>query len=186
MFGKTIEDISIDMIRHDDRYYYVAEGYGGKPVHAWPIYRFYYMYIHESKEKAKINYEAWYVDQYKKYRFVEKRRGGMLGGSLDRLVTQKIRNGESDESLFMQAISERVDQRYALADTIINDGYIPRQSDPVEGIRKDKSIVLIRGHHRTAILAALGNDVVPLVHVYNNTRSYRLHRLVRRIGSLFP
>lgn len=179
MLGEKIKDINIDAIRHDDKYCYVFEGHGGRPVYTWPIYRFYYMYIHESKKKAKEGYELWYLDQYMKYRFFSKKKGGMLEGSLDRLVVSKKDNGKVDEQVLLQAIAERVKQRFDIANSIMNDGYIPNHDDPIKGIKKGTTVLLKCGHHRVAILAALGKNIVPNIYVYDEYYIYNLHRLVK-------
>ena len=184
------QDICFDVLRHDDKPCYVIEGFGGQPVEKWPIYRFYDQYLSGNRDVATMEYETWYRDQFTKYCHVSKSSGGMKKGSLYKLI-ETLHHSKSiifdgnlknaDLKIIEEAIRDRVVYRFMLMESIMKEGYQPGRSDKIIGVKKNGSVFLKGGHHRTAILKALGYDKVPEVIVYPNNTLYLILKRIRKI-----
>lgn len=184
------KDVPLSSIRHSDRKCYVQEGHGGREIEVWPIYRFIHQYVNGDMEQAREDFADWYLDQFMKYRHVPKQLGGMRGGSLARVVEGEVvaapvaggrsREAGTDESYdeanarLQKAIALRVEQRLELVESIRVDGYTPNLSDPVLAIKQNHCLYLEGGHHRAAVLKALGWSVFPGVKVFRGRAHYRL------------
>lgn len=192
-------------IRHSDRSCYVQEGHGGREIEVWPIYRFFHQYVNGDTEQARVDFADWYLDQFMKYRHVPKRVGGMRGGSLARVVEAEGNEasaiagfpeagaddgGDVANARLRKAIALRVEQRFELVESIRQNGYTPNLSDPVPAIKQNQCLYLEGGHHRAAVLKALGWSVFPGVKVFKGRAHYRLwlwfRALVHAVASRRP
>jgi len=184
-------NIPINAVRHDDLQCYVYEGWGGSPIEDWPIYKFYREYLHGNKSDACDRYCSWYSDQLEKYGNTGKKYGGMLKGSLYSLISSRLAeyglayNHSSDnkeyDAVVGNAIRERVRQRFELAESIADKGYYSSGSDWIMGIERDGLVYLKNGHHRCAVLKALGVETVNDVRLCRNYLHYRVLTKLRRI-----
>ncbi|HEU0030812.1 MAG TPA: hypothetical protein VFQ53_09265 [Kofleriaceae bacterium] len=161
----------IDRLRHDDKHVFAQEGYGGQPIEDNPTYRFFLAYVQGRVDDARRGFEAFYADQFARYGFVSKGKGGMFGGSLFREVMRQHaaagRALDRDRPVFCpdivtRAIARRVQQRFELLHSIERDGYQPSIADPVIGVLQDDGTIFIEGGaHRAAALLALDREVMP-------------------------
>lgn len=175
-----VAEIPIKKLLHDNKMAYLNEGHGGKPFWHWPIYHFFKLYASGDEEDSKYLYINWYIDQYQKYSKTEKKFGGMQGGSLDRLY-KKLRSNKGD-SEFKRIVSLRVDQRFHLFESIKKEGYQANQKDPVYAFKLKKDAFLLQGgHHRVAVMAALGRKEIPNVYVFHNRLVYKSYRFLTRL-----
>ena len=185
-----IQDICFDVIRHDDKHCYIIEGFGGQPVEKWPIYRFYDQYLTGNRDLATMEYETWYLDQFTKYSQISKSSGGMKKGSLYKLI-ETLHHSKSiifdgnlknaDLKIIEAAIRDRVVYRFMLMESIMKEGYQPGRCEDIIGVKKNGSVFLKGGHHRTAILKTLGYPKVPDVIVYPNDTLYLIMKRIRKI-----
>ena len=177
----TVEDIPITKLLHDDKYAYKKEGHGGKPVEEWPIYHFFKLYHSCEKEKAESLFVEWYIDQYRKYANVNKSKGGMRKGSLDRLY-KDMKSGNNVDTSFREAVVERVKQRFQLLESILSSGYKPRDTNPVRAFMfKNGYYMIFGGNHRVAVLAALDYELIPNIYVYKNNLSFIIHKIFNKL-----
>jgi hypothetical protein len=165
-------------LRHDDKQVHRAEGYGGKPIEAFPPFRFYLLRETGHREQAYEQFRAWYHEQFDRYMRTEKSVGGMKNGSLYRLVVafhERTRVSWSDPApafrrdLVDRAIEQRVEERFQLLDSIKQRGYVRSSVDPVVGVARDDRVYLSSGHHRAAALRAIRSPSVPGVLVLSPT-----------------
>ncbi len=176
--------VPIKKLLYDDKLAYVQEGHGGKPVWQWPIFRFFKLYADGKTTEAEKAFAEWYIDQFQKYGQLEKSKGGMKGGSLSRLYDNMLHHSDGQVS-FQQAVAERVRLRFSLFDKIKSEGYLANPYKPVIAFkRNDDKLLMHEGHHRVAILAALGYDSIPNVHIFRNKHELFLFRLMNRFRKL--
>ena len=179
-----VSDLPISKLIHDSKYCYSAEGHGGKTVENWPIHRFFLLYESGKINEATDEFVAWYIDQYKKYAHVDKSKGGMKNGSLDRLY-KSLQQRKNREPTFEEAVRERVSQRFQLLESIRSKGYKPNHSTPVMAYSNNNgSYMLFGGHHRVAVLATLDYNKVPDVFVFKNKSSFFLYRCFRKLKKI--
>lgn len=166
-----LQDVPIDRLRHDDKHMFVQEGYGGARIDANPTYRFFRDHVHGRVDDARAGFEQFYAEQFARYAFLSKGKGGMFQGSLYREVVRAHRAAgvELDrdrprfrDDLVAAAIRRRVEQRFDLLRRISDEGYRPSIADPVIGVLRDDHTIRIEGGaHRAAALHALERDVMP-------------------------
>ncbi len=175
--------VLLDDIRHNDSLCYIREGFGGRKIEYWPMYSFFCQYVSGDKDEAITNFSRWYRGQFNKYCKVSKRYGGMLNGSLYKLIQKRLRiefgrhfkNPEEVKSAFIDmVIHERVTQRMELLDDIIKNGYIINRSYPVVARLNNNKIFIEDGHHRAAILKALGYESIPGAFLFKSNTAFRL------------
>ncbi|MBA7620747.1 hypothetical protein ES703_28102 [subsurface metagenome] len=138
------------------------------------MYAFFQAYLDGQREFAHAALCNWYMDLLRKYHATPKEKGGLHWGSLYRLIVQKyaekrIDYGDDiffDPVVITQGIKERVDQRFALLESILQKGYDRKVDSPIVGIKKNGLIYIVTGHHRWAILKLLGYDSLPEVTVF--------------------
>jgi hypothetical protein len=180
----NVSSLPIHNILHDDKTAYTLEGHGGKQVCHWPVYRFFKLYDSGKQDDATSSFFNWYIDQYNRYSKIDKSKGGMKDGSLDRLVKKTSVAGENGNS-FENAVLKRIKQRFELLEAIRISGYIPDYTFPIIVIKiNNDKFKLVSGHHRTAILAALGYDCVPDVHVFPNETMLIIFRILQKVKRL--
>jgi hypothetical protein len=154
--------------------------------------------VNGDTEQARLDFEDWYLDQFLKYRHVPKRLGGMRGGSLARVVAAGVdaapaagggsREAGADDShdvanaRLRNAIALRVEQRFELLESIRQYGYTPNMADPILAIKRSRCLYLEGGHHRAAVLKALGWSVLPGVKVFRGRACYRLWSRCRALA----
>jgi hypothetical protein len=193
-----VRPVPIRLIRHDDQPCFMQEGHGGKPVEDWPIYSFFSRYLNGEREAATRAFHDWYLVQYERYWNAPKSLGGMRGGSLSRLLkAMHAEHGlsfdgdpsKAEQQVLEGAVLRLVRRRFDLADDIRTNGYDEAAGIPVEGVRRLDKVFLTGGHHRVAILRALGRTSVPAVVIYPNVLILRAVRRARRLrlkpGRLF-
>lgn len=183
MFTFFLQNVPLAHIRHNDLACYVVEGFGARPVEEWPVFNFFTQYLCGDKEAAIQNYVEWYTDQLSKYHNAPKKEGGMHKGSLYSLIETKC--GTSfplvDEVCKKAAIRERVEQRFQLLEAIREQGYKPEMAERIVAVKKNGHVYLRGGHHRVAVLQALGESELPSVLVFPNQLVYNLFYFLRNI-----
>ena len=189
--GWFTRDVPLDLIRHNNLSVHNREGYGGQPITAWPIYGFVKAYADGLEEAAGREFAAWYKDQLSKYQDVPGPLGGMHEGSLYRLIDAthhasglelcgSLQNAR--EEIVTRCIEQRVEQRLSLVDEIRRDGYVLQQASRVMAVKSRGRVYLKGGHHRAAILKALGYQAFPRLVVLPRS----LFALVRRLKERRP
>jgi len=175
-----LKDVPFEKIRHNDLICYQTEGFGGKHIEAWPPFTFFKEYIGGNKEKAKDDFVQWYHSQLKKYHHVPKGDGGMHKGSLYRLVESDAQRAFKDvgEESVQKSIVKRVEQRFSLLEKIRDEGYRDG-TELIKGVKKNGDVYLVGGHHRAAILRALGYEILPNVLVFPSKTLYSLYTKLR-------
>ncbi len=165
-----LREIPISAIRLEKRKVFVEEGWGGQTIESFPPCRFFKMFIEGQKEKAISGMEQWYYTRLIKEKLyaVPKAEGGMQGGSLYRLIA-KLHSAEgielkkdlsnANEEIIRQAIRRRVQDRFALLDSVRVNGYRCR-GDYVRVKKEGNFYTLTQGHHRVAGLVACGHSSV--------------------------
>lgn len=181
MYQYFLQNVPLSRIRHNDLSCYVAEGFGGAPVEAWPIHTFFKQYIAGEKEVAQENFEKWYKEQLEKYQYVPKAEGGMYEGSLYQFIEKhcKAPFSEVKEDCKNSAIRLRVAQRFQLLEDIKKRGYKMAETERIDAVRKNGFFYLKGGHHRVALLFALGWRELPGVLVFSNQLLYNLFCFLR-------
>ena len=168
--GWFTRDVPLDLIRHNDVPVYKREGHGGKPIAAWPIYTFVKAYSEGRQDVARGEFARWYREQLMKYMEVPGELGGMFQGSLNRLIEAahsasgaelhaSMRNARDE--IVTRCIEQRVEQRLSLVDAIRRDGYVLQRASRVMAVKSRGCVYLKGGHHRAAILKALGYQAFP-------------------------
>lgn len=186
-------DVPIRDIRYSDQRFYVDEGFGGKPLQDSPLYSFFDEYLHGDESRAKERFQNWYLDQFQKSGHLDKRFGGMYRGSLyNRVMKAHEEAGRSprriegfDPDIVRRVINARVEERFALADAVMREGYKTNPDDPIIAVRKNGTFILLTGHHRCCLLAAMGKKTVPEIRVFRWSFLYPLftHLLYGTSGS---
>jgi len=189
---ESSQKVLLDSLLHNNLFAYMKEGYGARPIEEWPFYRFISIYLSGEKERAIEKWVEWLFEQFEKYRFIDKKKGGMLRGSVHRLAIDSgsCRNPEcflNPGLLTIDAIRagalKLVQQRLLMVESIKNKGYQVTLSGKVMGVwNKNKKIVLKSGHHRAATLKGLGYKEMPELHVYSPLE-YNCRTLLDRFKS---
>ena len=182
-------NVPIQNLIYSDERCYRQEGFGGRPIKESPLRHFFYEYLHGDKEIAFTEFCKWYANQFTRYGAVGKRHGGMRFGSLHFLIEKKhlqkniIIGGvkQYDKSIIDKTIRQMVAQRFALADSIVKEGYVFNPADPIIATRKGNGYILRSGHHRCCILAALGKDYCPQVFVPRGVFGRYLYLFLREL-----
>lgn len=183
MYQHFLQQVPLSRIRHNDLPCYRAEGFGGAPVEAWPMYRFFKHYLEGEREAAELNFARWYEEQLDKYHATPKAKGGMHKGSLYQLIERRcgMPFRQIPEERKREVIRERVRERLSLLEDIRAQGYAPEKTERIDAVRKDGLVYLRGGHHRVAALAALHFTELPGVLVFPNEFLYNLFRFFRNL-----
>ena len=169
-------DISINKILHNDLLYYEKSGYGRKHIQEWPFYNFIKMWINGDCEYARNQWIAWLVEEFKKYCHFAKSKGGMYQGSVHRNAIKNIDHNKNkfwvepsliDDINITHGATLLVDERINLINSIINSGYKLELASPIFAVKKKGFYILKGGHHRAAIMYALGHEVLNGVTKYS-------------------
>ena len=175
-------NVELSKLLHDDRSAYVLEGYGGKGIAQWPFFYFIRQFFDDDEVKAKNRWVDWLIDQHSKYGSFEKKNGGMYGGSVQKYALD-IAGCQSpadltDADIKHGAIS-LVERRIAMMRSIRDEGFNAKKNGRVIALKvlRDKKIyyVMKGGHHRAAVLFALGYASFPNVLVVAPTTYKFLH-----------
>lgn len=182
MIGFFLQDVPLSRLRHNDLSCYVKEGYGGRPIEDWPMYQFFAEYERGNVEDARKHFEEWYLVQLNRYGDTPKDQGGMYTGSLYTLVETiaGVPFPKATELHKREAIQKRVEERFALLQNIKKEGYRP-DTERIDGIQKEGYVYLLGGHHRVAVLHALGISIFPKILVFPNRFMYNLWTILRNI-----
>ncbi len=183
MFSSLFKDVPLSVIRHNDLPCYHKEGYGGRPIQEWPMYKFYKEYAEGETERATQHFSEWYHEQLQRYEYTPKTEGGMYKGSLYTLI-EKMGKSDYDtvsDAVKDNAIRQRVSERFQLLENIRDHGYDSLHTEPIHAIRRNGFVYPVRGHHRAAVLQVLGKEVLPHVLVFPNQFIYNLVRFLRNI-----
>ena len=165
----------------------VEEGYGGKKLSSWPIYSFFQTYINGQIETAYSDYHNWYLCRLKKYHSTPPEKGGLYDVPVYRSIVCKYIESNIDfhgdiffnPEIVSQVIKEEVKSKFALVDSIKENGYNPDVMNPaiiIQGFKRNGIIYLLNGHHRWAILTLFGYDSFPelrLVDVHDDKWWFR-------------
>ncbi|MHC4396594.1 MAG: hypothetical protein ACYS1A_13155 [Planctomycetota bacterium] len=165
-----LREIPISTIRLERRKVFVEEGWGGQSIESFPPCGFFRMFTQGRQKEATAAMEQWYYNRLIKNRLydVPKAEGGMQNGSLYRLISKLHRTegielksdlSNADEKIVRRAIQMRVQDRFALVDSIKVGGYRCR-GDFVRVTKEGDFYTLMQGHHRVAALAACGYSSV--------------------------
>ncbi len=171
--SRFLEDIPISAITPEITDVSIKEAWAGKHIEYFPPYDFFRTYLSGKKDQAKKDMERWYYNRLIEDNLciVPKKQGGMLNGSLFRIVAEihkqkginlktNLCNGEY--TLIMQGIRETVERRFKLVDSILHCDY-QNTGNPIYLKRTGNRYILINGHHRVAALAACGHSSVMAV-----------------------
>lgn len=120
-----LKEIKISTILSETKETAVNEGWGGKHIKFFPPFNFYQTYIYGKKVVAKNDMIKWYYNRLVRQNLcvVPKAQGGMLGGSLFRIIKRihkskgidlKIDLRNAEEALIIQGIEEKVENRFKL------------------------------------------------------------------------
>ena len=184
----TYKNVDFSRLRFSYQSSYIREGWGGKDITLWPVYAFYKDYVNGERKIAHTAHCNWYLDQLKKYHGTSKEEGGMHWGSVYRSIVKKYTEKKIDygNDIFFDpavvalAIRERVDDRFALLESIRQNGYDPKVATPIEGIKRKGYIYVMNGHHRWAIFKLLGYDCVPEIRAFSES-IYTINITIKRI-----
>lgn len=169
-------DIPLKNIIHNDLETYIKSGYGGKHIKNWPFYYFIKMWVKGDRENAENLWVNWLVNEFLKYRFVIKSRGGMYHGSVHKYSLNFLNNNKQEywldpskitKSIVQKGAKKLVVRRIKMIKSVINKGYKFNQNDPIFAVKKGNLYVLKGGHHRASIMHILGYDNLPKVKVYS-------------------
>ena len=186
VFSRYRQDLRIDELRSVNLPVYVGEGYGGRSIDRFPPYGFFALHLTGRQQEATDAFRAWYAEQFQKYVAVPKYIGGLHMGSLHRLVIDVHRKHgirllpeacDWNAEMLDEAIAMRVAQRFELLDAIKVWGYDQTRTEDILASFHDGHIYLRGGHHRAAILRALGESVLPGVVVLSQAQLKILKRL---------
>jgi hypothetical protein len=168
LFFRNLQLIAINELRHNNLKVYNDEGYGGQEIQLFPAYRFLLEYHNGNYYSAEKNFSNWYFESYVKYFNVPKSKGGMMHGSLDSRVREKILKKIEpttiigNRKIIMHEIETLVLNKFNLYKSIKRDGISLIKRDRIRVVDQDKFLILKGGHHRVAICKILGLDYVPV------------------------
>lgn len=174
------QDVLIKLLRHNDLSCYNEEGFGGKTLKKWPVYKFFSEYI-VNPESAINNYTEWYQDQLDKYSDIPNSEGGMYKGSLFRFIEEYTGKEYYELSRNQRevAVRKRVIKRFELIEDIKMHGYDTEKAEKIYALRKKGLVYLKGGHHRAVILLVLGYENLPDVFVFPNETVYNVFQYIR-------
>lgn len=153
-------EVPLSAIRCDAKAVHVREGWGGKPIDAFPITRFFVHRVYgDDTRDTRDAMARWMVLQWVRYRDVPKALGGMRGGSFSRIVAELAARSDLDAAGVIEAAARRrADERLALLESI-RAAYEPRPPHAC-GTWIDGCFHLVDGHHRAAALWALRRGTI--------------------------
>ena len=169
-------NILLNKIIHNDLFFYKKSGYGGKKIKQWPFYNFIKMWINGDCEQARNLWIDWLMGEFKKFCIEEKSKGGMYQGSMHLYTLNYIKENKEKYWLDPTLISPvdikfgatfLVDRRIGLIQSILNNGYVINPSDQIIAVRNNNFYELKGGHHRAAIMHALGKEKLPNIMIYS-------------------
>jgi len=169
--------VPILQIRSEIKEVSISEGWGGKQIKYFPIYKFYKLYLSGDKKKAKEEMIYWYYNRFvvNKLYLVPKRQGGMQKGSLYKLIVRKhnkqgvIINDEfsnSSDDIIKDCIEQKVEQRFALLESIRNTGFY-KTNNPIILHEVNDFFYILSGHHRITSMAVCGYKTIEAITNYN-------------------
>jgi len=167
----------------------MKEGWGGKHIRYFPPHGFFRTYVSGNKEQAKGEMEQWYYNRFVKDNLcvVSKKRGGMLNGSLFKVVSEihsskginlRADLSNAQDALITQAIRLTVEDRFKLIESIIEHGYQDTR-DYVSLIKAGNHYTIVDGHHRIAAAAVCGYSSIPSTAMNNILLRLITHGLLR-------
>lgn len=165
------------------------EGWGGKSINHFPVYKYYKIYYNGNCLKAKELMFRWYYDRFiiEKLYLLPKQQGGMLYGSLYRFIEKEHKKQDiilnknltnAKDSLVKDCIRQRVKLRFSLLDSIVKKGF-EKTNDPIILQKKGDLYYIIGGHHRIATMSVCGYKYIPAI--INNTYNKLLIKIDRVI-----
>ena len=164
------KEIPISSILSESKKVSIEEGWGGKHIKYFPSYNFFLMYISGKEREAMDNMKQWYFNRFvnNSLYIIPKSQGGMLGGSLFRVVADihkaeginlKTDLSNSDNDLIIKGINLKVNDRFSLLKSILKNGY-KETGNFVSLKRIDDFYTIVDGHHRVAAVAACGYSTI--------------------------
>lgn len=169
-------NLKLSEIVHNDLECYIKSGYGGKNIKKWPFYYFIKNWIDGDCKNSRNKWIDWLTDEFFKYKFVEKSKGGMYQGSVHRYALNFLNKNKdqywNDPSLLSknyieQGASVLVDRRIDMIRSIKDNGFQINLNDPIYAVNINGKYVLKGGHHRAAVMFILGYEKLPKVEVYS-------------------
>lgn len=169
-------NLKLSDIVHNNLECYVQSGYGGKSIKNWPFYNFIKNWIEGDYKNSRNMWIDWLVNEFFKYNFKEKSKGGMYQGSVHSYALnfvnenrEKYWNNPSllSENCVGQGAAMLVDRRIEMIRSIKDKGYQINLSDPILAVDIDGKYVLKGGHHRAVVMHVLGYKKLPKVIVYS-------------------
>ena len=121
-------------------------------------------------ENARSFWIDWLVDEYYKYRFDEKSKGGMYQGSVHKYTIKFINDDKTKywldpsliESKYIRKGAEiLVNKRIEMVKSVIKKGYNMNLGAQIYAVKKGDIYVLKGGHHRAVIMYILGQESLP-------------------------
>lgn len=161
----TLSPVQIGTMRCQQKPFSAVLGFAGEPIEVFPAYRFFCEYLDNPNSAvvsftrwmrwALIDLEAWKVPQ---------REGGWANGSLVKLIRHSHQaNGikistldEAEPNLVNRAIEHRVLAYFDLMESIHTKGFRLYSYPPIACQQEEGVYYICNGHHRLAILRALG------------------------------
>ena len=184
LYNKEI-DISLKKIVHNRRQCYLNSNYGGKQIKNWPFYKFLKIYIYESKENALSLWIDWLKNEYRKYCLIDKKKGGMLNGSIHRIVCSNVGTDQRyyqenpdkiDNDILIKSCEIYVKNKFSLVESIKTKGFIFTKKNKIFANYFNNNYELYSGHHRVAILELLNYKSIDEVWVYT-----LLYKMIKKI-----
>lgn len=155
---------------HNDLECYNKSNYGGTHIKSWPFYKFIKMWIDGNLENARSFWIDWLVDEYYKYRFDEKSKGGMYQGSVHKYTIKFINDDKTkywldpsliDSKYIRKGAEILVNKRIEMVKSVIKKGYNMNLGAQIYAVKKGDIYVLKGGHHRAVIMYILGQESLP-------------------------
>ena len=174
LYKKEI-NISLKKIVHNRRQCYLNSNYGGEQVKNWPFYNFLKIYIHDSENNALSLWVNWLKNEYRKYCLIDKKKGGMLNGSIHKIVCNNVGVDKSyyqtnpdkiDNDTLIKSCEIYVKNKFNLLESIKTNGFISTKKNKIFANYYNNNYELYSGHHRIAILELLNYKSIDEVWVY--------------------
>jgi len=112
-------------------------------------------YIEMERRRAELN--DWQALPVQAWRFGKTKRAERLEGRIP-----SIHFGPLSPEVRKQA-QERVEHLFRLRDSVEREGYISKDSQPIDGVWVGKTFLILGGQHRVAVLNNLGWERIPVV-----------------------
>ncbi len=184
LYNKEI-NISLKKIIHNKKQCYINSNYGGEKIKDWPFYKFLKIYIYDSEANALSLWTDWLKNEYRKYCLIEKKNGGMLNGSIHKIVCSNDgldkkyyleHPDKIDNDTLIKSCEIYVKNKFKLVESIKTKGFIFSKKNKIFANYYNNNYELYSGHHRIAILELLNYKSIDELWVYT-----LLYKLLKKI-----